>query len=139
MLKETFWKNVLSIYMLYKNKQKPKKTELTLRVILTVVLILFVTDSTGGCIRCKVHNRTFFKFSVLNLGHSSSWDPRSPQYLTWTSFFSDLNSLCAGALYNVTVRGEKKPTQWTRARKPTKNQTLINEENKDQKPTKVKL
>jgi len=64
-LKETFWKNVLSIYMLYKNKQKPQKTELTLRVILTVVLILFVTDSTGGCIRCKVHNRTFFKFLFL--------------------------------------------------------------------------
>lgn len=54
-----------AIYMLYKNKQKPKKTELTLRVILTVVLILFVTDSTGGCIRCKVHNRTFLKFLFL--------------------------------------------------------------------------
>lgn len=84
--------------------------------------------------------QNLFLISVLNLGHSSSWDPQSPQYLIWTSFFSDLNSLCAGTLYNVIVRGEKKKNNtMNKSKKPTKNQTLINEENKDQKPTKVKL
>lgn len=67
-----------------RNRNKP---ELTFRVILTVVLILFVTDRTEGCIGCEVHNRTFLKISVLSLGHRSSWDPQSPQYMVWTSFF----------------------------------------------------
>lgn len=120
-----------------RNRNKP---ELTFRVILTVVLILFVTDRTGGCIGCEVHNRTFLKISVLSLGHRSSWDPQSPQYVVWTSFFHTwTHYVQAHCMMWYLEKKKKYNSHKERQKTQTKTKTLKNEENKDQKLTKVKL